>query len=64
MGDTAPRISWKSARELLGTAPPTADDLPLTLQGEPLDSADKLQQFLGDLNAAHTAFDLHDDTKS
>lgn len=63
MGDVAPRTSWDSARDLLGSSPPTEDDLPFTIEGELLDSVDKLQQFLGDLNAAHTASDLHDDTK-
>jgi hypothetical protein len=42
---------WASARELVGTTPPTDDDVPTTLAGEPLDSADKIRAFLNDLNA-------------
>ncbi len=46
---------WKSARELVGSEPPNSDDIPTTLAGEPLDSADKVREFLASLNSARTA---------
>ena len=44
--DTVSAKHWESARDLLGTEPPTLDDLPTTLAGEPLDSVDKVREFL------------------
>ena len=46
---------WASARELVGTEPPTADDVPITLDGERLDSPEKVRAFLDQLNAARHA---------
>jgi len=46
---------WDSARELVGGEPPTSDDVPTTLAGEPLDSADKVREFLASLIDARTA---------
>lgn len=37
---------WDSARELVSSEPPTPDDIPTTLLGEPLDSAEKVLEFL------------------
>jgi hypothetical protein len=46
---------WDSARDLVGGEPPTSDDVPTTLSGEPLDSADKVREFLASLERARTA---------
>ena len=46
---------WDSARELVGGEPPTSDDVPTTLSGEPLDSAEKVREFLAGLDGARTA---------
>lgn len=45
---------WDSARELVGRDLPTSDDVPTTLSGEPLDTAEKVRDFLVSLNAART----------
>lgn len=37
---------WASARDLVGDQSPSADDGPLTLTGEPLDTPDKVRDFL------------------
>ncbi|MFM7095574.1 MAG: hypothetical protein ACKOYL_13630 [Actinomycetota bacterium] len=42
---------WDSAKELVGTEPPTADDVPITLDGERLDSPEKVREFIDTLNA-------------
>ena len=44
-----------SARDLVGGEPPTSDDVPTTLSGELLDSADKVREFLATLERARTA---------
>ena len=46
---------WDSARDLVGSEPPTSDDVPTTRSGEPLDSADKVREFLATLERARTA---------
>lgn len=46
---------WDSARDLVGSEQPTSDDVPMTLSGEPLDSADKVREFLATLERARTA---------
>ena len=46
---------WDSARDLVGSEPPTSDAVPTTLSGEPLDSADKVRDFLATLERARTA---------
>lgn len=53
--DTVSTKHWDSARDLVGSDPPTSDDLPTTLAGEPLDSADKVREFLANLDRARTA---------
>ncbi len=53
--ETAAVKHWPSARELVGSEPPTPDDLPTTLAGEPLDSATKIREFLASLDRARTA---------
>ena len=45
---------WDSARELVGRDLPTSDDVPTTLSVEPLDTAEKIRDFLVSLNAAGT----------
>ena len=52
---TSPAKHWDSARDLVGSEPPTSDDVPTTLSGEPLDSADKVRDFLATLERARTA---------
>jgi hypothetical protein len=42
---------WGSARELFSDAPPTADEVPMTLDGRRLDTAEKLVAFLADVDA-------------
>lgn len=46
---------WDTARDLVGSGPPTSDDVPTTLSGEPLDSPDKVREFLATLERARTA---------
>ncbi len=53
--ETVSTKHWDSARDLVGSDPPTSDDLPTTLAGEPLDSADKVREFLANLDRARTA---------
>lgn len=43
---------WDSAVDLVGSELPTSDDVPTTLSGEPLDTADKVRDFLQSVNAA------------
>ena len=50
-----PAKHWDSARDLVGSEPPTSDDVPTTLSGEPLDSADKVREFLASLERARSA---------
>jgi hypothetical protein len=45
---------WDSARELVGRNLPTSDDVPTTFSGEPLDTAEKVRDFLVSLDAART----------
>jgi hypothetical protein len=49
------RSTWGSARDLVGDQPPSADDVPTTLTGEPLDSADKVRDFLERLAALRSS---------
>ena len=55
MEDTAAVKHGASARDLVDSEPPTPDDLPTTLAGEPLDSAAKVREFLARLDRASTA---------
>lgn len=52
---TSSAKQWDSAVDLLGNEPPTSDDVPTTLSGEPLDTADKVRDFLTNLNRARPA---------
>jgi hypothetical protein len=45
-----PRTTWKSARELCGTEPPTDDDVPIDLLGNRLDTPEKVRAFIDKLN--------------
>lgn len=49
------RSTWASARDLVGDQPPSVDDLPTTLAGEPLDTADKVHDFLEKLAASRNS---------
>lgn len=42
---------WNSARDLVGSELPTSDDVSTTLSGEPLDTAEKVRDFLSSVNA-------------
>jgi hypothetical protein len=53
--DTPAVKHWDSARDLVGSDPPTSDDLPTTPAGEPLDSVDKVREFLANLDRARPA---------
>jgi len=43
---------WDSARQLVSSEPPTPDDVPTTLSGEPLETEGKIREFLASVNAA------------
>lgn len=43
---------WDSARQLVSNEPPTPDDVPTTLSGEPLDTEGKIREFLASVSAA------------
>jgi hypothetical protein len=45
---------WDSARDLVGSEPPTPDDFPTTLAGEPLDSVEKVREYLARLDRARS----------
>ena len=45
---------WDCAAGLLGARLPTLDDVSTTLSGEPLDTADKVRDFLAAFNADRT----------
>jgi hypothetical protein len=47
--------TWGSARELVGKEPPSVDDVPTTLAGERLDTADKVRDFLARVADARSA---------
>ncbi len=49
------RSTWGSARDLVGDQPPLDDDVPTTLAGEPLDTADKVHDFLERLAASRSS---------
>jgi hypothetical protein len=51
MPTTPTTTSWPSAGDLVGIDQPSDDDVPTTLSGEPLDTAQKLRTFLEKLNA-------------
>lgn len=51
MADEALKRHWDSAKELVGVEPPTADDVPITLDGERLDSPEKVREFVDTMNA-------------
>lgn len=45
----------ESAAELVGTEPPTADDVSITRDGRRLDSPDKVLAFLREINGERAA---------
>ena len=45
---------WDSARDRVGSEPPTSADLPTTLAGELLDSVDRVRKFLANLDRPRT----------
>jgi hypothetical protein len=47
--------TWASARDLVGEQPPSSDEVPTTLTGEHLDTADKVHDFLERLAASRSA---------
>jgi len=51
MADEAMKRHWDSANELVGVEPPTADDVPITLDGDRLDSPEKVRKFVDTMNA-------------
>ncbi len=51
MADSPSIRHWQSARDLLVRMPPSDDDIPITASGEPLDSSEKVRQFVEQLNA-------------
>lgn len=53
--DSASAKRWDSARDLVGSELPTPDDVPTTLAGEPLDSAEKIRDYLARLDRARSA---------
>ena|GEM_PF-2844653 len=55
MSNASSAKHWDSARDLVGSEPPTPDDFPTTLTGEPLDSADKIRDYLARLDRARSA---------
>ena len=55
MKDKSSVRHWNSARELVGNVPPTPDDVSTTLAGEPLDSAEKVREFLSSLDRVRSA---------
>ena len=55
MPDSPPLRHWNSARDLLVRVPTTDDDVSITASGEPLDSAEKVRQFIEQLNMGRIA---------
>jgi hypothetical protein len=51
MGADQVQKRWASARELVGSTPPTDDDVPTTLDGEPLDTPEKIRAFVDEINS-------------
>jgi hypothetical protein len=49
--------SWRSAREIAGTEPPTDDEVPITLDGRRLDTPEKVIAFIDEINEQRAADD-------
>jgi hypothetical protein len=49
--------SWRSAKEIAGTEPPTDDDVPITLAGRRLDTPEKVLAFINEINEQRAAKD-------
>ena len=47
--------SWRSAKEIAGTRPPTDDDVSITADGRRLDTPEKLIAFVDEINAQRAA---------
>jgi hypothetical protein len=52
--------SWQSAKELVGTEPPTDDEVPITADGRRLDTPEKVIAFIDEINAKRAADDHGD----
>ena len=55
MSNASSARHWESARDLVGSEAPTSDDFPTTLAGEPLDSVDKIRDYLALLDLSRSA---------
>ena len=51
--------TWFSAREWVGSEPPTADDVPISLDGRRLDTPEKVIAFIDEINAKRAAEQGH-----
>jgi hypothetical protein len=49
--------SWRSAKEIAGTEPPTDDDVPITLAGRRLDAPERFIAFIDEINEQRAAKD-------
>ena len=47
--------SWRTAKEIAGTTPPTDDDVSITADGRRLDTPEKLIAFIDEINAQRAA---------
>ena len=47
--------SWRSAKEIAGTSPPTDDDVSITLDGVRLDTPEKVIAFIDEINTQRAA---------
>jgi hypothetical protein len=47
--------SWRNAREIAGTSPPTDDDVSITADGRGLGTPEKLIAFVDEINAQRAA---------
>ena len=47
--------SWRSAKEIAGSNPPTDDDVSITLDGVRLDTPEKVIAFIDEINAQRSA---------
>ncbi|CAN5820136.1 hypothetical protein BH18ACT2_BH18ACT2_05830 [soil metagenome] len=52
-----PVRTWESARELVGTEPPTDDDVPITIDGRRLDTPEKVIAFIDEINERRSVQD-------
>lgn len=52
--------SWRSARDLVGVAPPADDDVSITIDGRRLDTPEKVIAFIDEVNERRSAEDQRD----